>query len=555
MAGTRGVWNGPVAITTWSAAYARSRSSTTKPPVVAGADREDLAVELHGQVEVLRVAREVVDDLVAAGIGVGVARKREAGQAVVAHGREQLQRVPPLAPRRSRRVGRLENREAAAVPGQEVPERQPCLAAADHDDVVAVTGGGHDARLRLDDVEAEHHAALVVLGDVAVRHPAAGVGDLEQDVDRLAGADEHRVAPHEVRLDLAVAGEDEEPPGTVDVERVVHRVVGVHLVDQADLHPVADPELPGDVVVRGVGRAIDQLPAGVRRRRDLVDLDHVVLPLDPIRGGVVVAVPVAVLVVVAVLVLAVLVLVVASRLGDVGGQQLHAAARAAARLFGDHLGMHGAHVRGGHRHELHPAARAAARLLRDDLGVHGAGVGRGAAGGLVEVHLGDERERLVRLGGQVTIEARTLGAELRVGAQLLERLGQRGLGRLVAHRDRREPVDLLGRVVLERELAGALEEHVEDHALRRRQDRLLDDLLALAAAAVPADELHARPGQLDLEHARVGGVGQIQAHHLALPRLERELGLSGDEQHVAEAAHRGVRGLRAAERRRSGRPR
>ena len=32
MAGTRGVWNGPVAITTWSAAYARSRSSTTKPP-------------------------------------------------------------------------------------------------------------------------------------------------------------------------------------------------------------------------------------------------------------------------------------------------------------------------------------------------------------------------------------------------------------------------------------------------------------------------------------------------------------------------------------------
>ena len=35
--------------------------------VVAGADREDLAVELDGQVEVLRVAREVVDDVVAAG--------------------------------------------------------------------------------------------------------------------------------------------------------------------------------------------------------------------------------------------------------------------------------------------------------------------------------------------------------------------------------------------------------------------------------------------------------------------------------------------------------
>ena len=203
---------------------------------------------------------------------------------------------------------------------------------------------------------------------------------------------------------------------------------------------------------------------------------------------------------------------------------------------------------GRHRHELHPAARAAARLLGDDLGMHRARVGRGAALGLLEVHLGDERQRLVRLGRQVAIEPRTLGAELRVAAELLERLGQRGLGRLVADRDRREPVDLLGRVVLERQLAGALEEHVEDHALRRRQDRLLDDLLALAAAAVTADELHARARQLDLEHARVGGVRQIQAHHLALPRLERELGLAGDEQHVAEAAHRGVRGLRAAER-------
>ena len=39
---------------------------------------------------------------------------------------------------------------------------------------------------------------------------------------------------------VAVAGEDEEAARAVDVERVVHRVVGVHLVDQPDLHPVAD---------------------------------------------------------------------------------------------------------------------------------------------------------------------------------------------------------------------------------------------------------------------------------------------------------------------------
>ena len=48
--------------------------------VVAGADREDLAVELDGQVEVLHVAREVVDDLVAAGIGIGIAGKPSPGR-------------------------------------------------------------------------------------------------------------------------------------------------------------------------------------------------------------------------------------------------------------------------------------------------------------------------------------------------------------------------------------------------------------------------------------------------------------------------------------------
>src|SRR5204863_2594142 len=54
--------------------------------------------------------------------------------------------------------------------------------------------------LRLD-VEAEHHPALVVLGDVAMRHPATRVRDVEEDVDRFAGAHEHRVLPDQVRLD------------------------------------------------------------------------------------------------------------------------------------------------------------------------------------------------------------------------------------------------------------------------------------------------------------------------------------------------------------------
>ena len=37
-----------------------------------------------------------------------------------------------------------------------------------------------------------------------------GVGDVEQDVDGLAGADEHRVLPDEVRLDNIVTRQDQE---------------------------------------------------------------------------------------------------------------------------------------------------------------------------------------------------------------------------------------------------------------------------------------------------------------------------------------------------------
>src|SRR4029450_9597787 len=91
-----------------------------------------------------------------------------------------------------------------------------------------------------------HHAALHVLGDVAVGHPQARVGHVEQDVHDLAGADQHGVLPDQVVLDHAVAGQDQEPPGPVQVEGVVHGVVGVHLIHQPELDPLADGEGPAD---------------------------------------------------------------------------------------------------------------------------------------------------------------------------------------------------------------------------------------------------------------------------------------------------------------------
>ena len=67
--------------------------------------------------------------------------------------------------------------------------------------------------------------ALVVLGDVTVRHPEPGVGDVEQDVDRLAGPHENRVLPGEVGLDDSVPSEDEEAARAMHVEGMRHRVV------------------------------------------------------------------------------------------------------------------------------------------------------------------------------------------------------------------------------------------------------------------------------------------------------------------------------------------
>ena len=104
-------------------------------------------------------------------------------------------------------------------------------------------------------------------------------------------------------------------------------------------------------------------------------------------------------------------------------------------------------------------------------------------------------------------------------------------------------------MVLQRELAGPVEQDIDDDSLGGSEDHVVDELLVLDVAAVAADELHPRARQLDLEHPRVRGVGQVEADHLAELRGQREIRLAADQQHVAEAAHRRVGRLGAAERR------
>ena len=73
--------------------------------------------------------------------------------------------------------------------------------------------------------EAEHHPALVMLGDVTVRHPKSRVGYVEQDVDGSPVRTEHGSFQTRLAFCLAISRENDEPSGAMDVERVMHRVV------------------------------------------------------------------------------------------------------------------------------------------------------------------------------------------------------------------------------------------------------------------------------------------------------------------------------------------
>ena len=63
---------------------------------------------------------------------------------------------------------------------------------------------------------------------------------------------------------------------------MMHRMVLVEIVDEADLDLIADRERPVDLPVGLSGVAIDELPDHVGRVRSTVDVGHQVLPLEAI---------------------------------------------------------------------------------------------------------------------------------------------------------------------------------------------------------------------------------------------------------------------------------
>ena len=249
-----------------------------------------------------------------------------------------------------------------------------------------------------------------------------------------------------------------------------------------------------------------------------------------------------------VLVMAVLLLRVARLLHDRLGQQLHPALRAGVGRLADHVRMHRAHVplRRGRREQLHPALRTAALLVAHDFRVHRARVDDRAVRD-AQVELGDERTASCREARRRT--PRDVPARRPTpGSRAASRSRGARRARLTTSTRARSYVRP-GVRCSSVTTPGSAKSTSTTAPLRRREHDRLDELVALVAAAVAADELHPRAGQGDVEDPRVGGVRQEEAHDLARPRLERRLVLAADEEDIPEPAHRGVGRLVRAERR------
>src|SRR6266699_6757406 len=96
--------------------------------------------------------------------------------------------------------------------------------------------------------EGHHHAGREMFGDVAVQHPATGVGRVEHNIHHGAGRHQHGVLPREIVVRHAVHCQDEKPLA-VQVNWMLHAVEAQSLVDQPQLDRFAPPESPVDVHV------------------------------------------------------------------------------------------------------------------------------------------------------------------------------------------------------------------------------------------------------------------------------------------------------------------
>src|SRR5688572_30275918 len=94
---------------------------------------------------------------------------------------------------------------------------------------------------------------------MTMQHPAAWIGHLDEQLDRLSGLDERSVLPNAVGRGQSISGYDEETL-SVDVNGVCHCVKDGRIVDDAHPHEVAASESPEHVHVLAAGPCVAHDP-------------------------------------------------------------------------------------------------------------------------------------------------------------------------------------------------------------------------------------------------------------------------------------------------------
>jgi hypothetical protein len=122
----------------------------------------------------------------------------------------------------------------------ERPDQVKCVSPGYSTKATVCCSPDH-VQLWLQHLEAEHHAALDVFGDVAVGHPVPGAADIEQDVDDLTGPNQNGVLPDEVGFRDTASVEYEEATRAVNMERGAASGGRIRLSCRAESSPGPTP--------------------------------------------------------------------------------------------------------------------------------------------------------------------------------------------------------------------------------------------------------------------------------------------------------------------------
>lgn len=97
-----------------------------------------------------------------------------------------------------------------------------------------------------------------------MRHPFPDIGSIEEYVDRITRWDHHGILPDEIFLSHSVLI-DHEKSLSMEMDRMLHGVRRIGIVEYLNLDHVSFFEIPVYIVVFFLGIRIDNLPERISR--------------------------------------------------------------------------------------------------------------------------------------------------------------------------------------------------------------------------------------------------------------------------------------------------